>query len=211
MAEDMEPGLKEKLTSPDEAFRVEGLEEVIGARDAACLPYVVACLYHASPEVRRKAATALRSIKDPKVADIALLALVTEDDADVIFDLIMVFLYRPREEAVDELLAFLDYGDFRIRSAAVDVLGALGGVFGRQDVVKPLLPLLQDVRPSVVMVTLRALVHIAESLADREILAEIASAAAGLEGSSDRMVSELARTVRRQVGDSLSMLGGEAT
>jgi hypothetical protein len=97
----------------------------------------------------------------------------------------------------------LEYPDYRVRSAAVDVLGALGGVFGRYDIVKLLLPLLEDTRPSVVMVTLRALVHIAETLVDRQLLEEIIARTAKLDSSPNRMVAELAGTVSRQIKESL--------
>jgi HEAT repeat protein len=105
------------------------------------------------------------------------------------------------------LMAYLDYPDYRVRSAAVDVLGALGGVFGRYDIIKPLIPLLDDARPSVVMVTLRSLIHIAESLTDRDLLKEIVAATAKLNNNPNKMIVDLAATVRQQILDSLSILG----
>jgi len=197
-----------RLESEDDRSRMEALEEVAAERDSAYLPHLVASLYYVEPAVRRKAATALRGIKDQRVGDITLMALATEKDPEVIFDLIMVFLYHPKEEAVDELLVYLDYPDYRVRSAAVDVLGAMGSVFSRRDVVEPLLPLLGDSRPSVVMVTLRALVHMAESLTDREMLKTIAERTAELGDDPNRMVSDLAVTVNRQVKDTVAMLEG---
>ena len=203
-----DPELTGRLTSKDNRSRIEALQEVAAERDAAYLPHIVASLYYTEPSVRRKAATALRGIKDRRVADIALLALATEKDPEVIFDLVMVFLYQPKEEAVDELLLYLDYPDYRVRSAVVDVLGALGSVFSRRDVVKPLLRLLRDPRPSVVMVTLRALVHMAESLTDRELLATIAESTGELCDDPNRMISDLAVTVNRQVKNTVTMIGG---
>lgn len=209
MPEGRDPELEARLQSDDDAERAEALDMVAADRGAPYLPYVVASLYHESPEVRHRAATALRAIKDSRVADMALMALVTERSPDVIFDLILVFLYHPKEEAVDTLLPFLDFPDFRIRSAAVDVLGALGGVYGRYDIVEPLFALLDDARPSVVMVTLRALLHTAESLDERDLLEEIAERASRLERAPNRMLAELAGTVRQQIEDSLSMLGSD--
>jgi len=209
MAEEKDPDLIGRLESEDDRFRMGALDEVAVSHEIAYFPYIVASLYHLNPEVRRKAATALRGIKDHRVGDIALLALASEKDPDVIFDLILVFLYRPKEEAVDELLTYLDYPDYRIRSAAVDVLGALGGVFSRYDIVRPLIPLLDDSRASVVMVTLRALVHVAESLTDRRLLEEIMKSTVKLDGNPNRMVSELAGTVRRQIQESITMLEGD--
>jgi len=198
-----------RLETEDDHSRIEAMERMATEWDNAYLPQVVASLYHAEPGVRRKAATLLRGIKDRRVADIALLALAVEKDPEVIFDLIMVFLYHPREEAVDVLLDFLGYPDYRVRSATVDVLGALGSVFGRRDVVEPLLPMLGDSRPSVVMVTLRALVHLSESLTDRELLRTIAENTARLRDDSNRMVSELATRVHVQVSDTVAMLEGD--
>jgi HEAT repeat protein len=206
MPEERDPDLLSRLESEDDELRICALDEVTASREAVYLPQVVASLYHVNPEVRHKAATALRGIKDPRVGDVAILALAAEKNPEIIFDLIMVFLYRPKAEAVDELLPYLDYPDYRVRSAAVDVLGALGGVFGRFDIVKPLLPLLEDSRPSVVMVTLRALVHIAESITEREQLEEIVVCVSKLEENPNRMVSDLAGTVRRQLMESLTML-----
>jgi HEAT repeat protein len=205
MPKEQESDLITRLESDNDQLRVGALDEVAVLHDTIYLPYVVSSLYHIQPEIRRKAATALRGIKDRRVGDIAILALATEKDPDVIFDLILVFLYRPKEEAIDELLSYLDYPDYRVRSAAVDVLGALGGVFGRYDIVKPLLPLLDDSRPSVVMVTLRALVHLAESLVDRRLLEEIFNGIEKLENSPNRMVAELAGTVRQQIKENLAL------
>jgi HEAT repeat protein len=206
MAEKRDPDLLSRLESEEDKPRIGALEEVTASRDAIYMPQIVASLYFPQPEVRRKAATALRGIKDNRVGDVALMALATEKDPEVIFDIILIFLYRPKEEAVDELLPYLEYPDYRVRSAAVDVLGALGGVYSRYDIIKLLLPLLDDERPSVIMVTLRALVHIAESLADREQLEEIIVCASKLDGNPNRMLSDLAGTVRNQLMESLSML-----
>ena len=208
MPQERDPELMGRLESEDGHSRMEALEEVAAARNASYLPHVVASLYYIEPSVRRKAATALRGIKDRRVGDIALLALATEKDPEVIFDLVMVFLYHPKEEAVDELLVYLDYPDYRVRSAVVDVLGALGSVFSRRDVVKPLLHLLGDSRPSVVMVTLRALVHMSESLTDRELLETIAESTAELCDDPNRMVSDLAVTVNSQVKETVNMIEG---
>ena len=109
---------------------------------------------------------------------------------------------------MDELLLYLDYPDYRVRSAVVDVLGALGSVFSRRDVVDPLLRLLGDSRSSVVMVTLRALVHMAESLTDKEMLEAIVKSTAELCDDPNRMVSDLAVTVNNQVKDTVTMLEG---
>ena len=200
-----DPDLVSMLESDEDSIRALGT--VAGLHESLYLPHIVACLYHPNPEVRSKAAIAMRGVKDTIIADIALLALVTEKDPDVIFDLILIFLYRPKKEAVDELLTYLDYPDYRVRSAAVDVLGALGGVFARYDIIKPLLPLLDDARPSVVMVTLRSLVHVAESLLDRQLLEQIVTSTLKLDNNPNRMVADLAVTVRRQIRESLSMLG----
>jgi HEAT repeat protein len=206
MPQERDPELTGRLTSDDNGTRMEALDAVAAERDSAYLPHVVASLYYFEPAVRRKAATALRGIKDRRVGDIALLALATEKDPEVIFDLVMVFLYHPREEAVDELLFYLDYPDYRVRSAVVDVLGALGSVYSRRDVVEPLLRLLGDSRPSVVMVTLRALVHMAEALTDKEILETIVKSTAELCDDPNRMVSDLAVTANSQVKDNVIML-----
>ncbi|OFW59711.1 MAG: hypothetical protein A2W01_08105 [Candidatus Solincola sediminis] len=202
-----DPDLVSMLESDEDSIRISALGTVAGLHESSYLPHIVACLYHPNPEVRSKAAIAMRGVKDTIIADIALLALVTEKDPDVIFDLILIFLYRPKKEAVDELLTYLDYPDYRVRSAAVDVLGALGGVFARYDIIKPLLPLLDDARPSVVMVTLRSLVHVAESLLDRQLLEQIVTSTLKLDNNPNRMVADLAVTVRRQIRESLSMLG----
>lgn len=206
MPEERDPELVSMLESDEDSLRISALAKITSMHDTIYLPYIVASLYHQNPEVRAKAATAMRGIRDALIGEIALLALATEKDPDVIFDLILVFLYRPKKEAVDELLAYLDYPDYRVRSAAVDVLGALGGVFGRYDIIRPLLPLLDDTRPSVVMVTLRSLVHVAESLSDRELLEEIIGSTYKLDQNPNRMVADLAGTVRRQITESLSML-----
>ncbi len=206
MPESTDQALASRLQSDEDEVRMEALEEVATKPDATYLPYIVASLYHPNAGIRERAAAALRVVKDPRVADVATMALVTERHPDVIFNLILVFLYHPREQVVEVLIPFLDFPDFRIRSAAVDVLGALGGVYGRRDIVEPLYPLLDDARPSVVLVTLRALLHTAESLDDRGALEAIAARTSRLEASPNRMVSELAGTVRRQIEKSLSML-----
>jgi HEAT repeat protein len=205
--EEQENDLAGRLESEDEEIRSGALDEVAAEHEAAYLPHVVASLYHHNPEIRKKAATALRGIKDNRVGDIAMLALAVEKDPEVIFDLIMVFLYRPKKEAVDELLPYLDYPDYRVRSAAVDVLGALGSVFGRSDIVRPLLPLIGDPRPSVVMVTLRALMHLAEALTDRALLMQIIEETGKLEANPNRMVVELAASVRGQLKEQLTLQG----
>lgn len=204
---DRDPDVVNMLESEEDSVRISALGTIAGLHETSYLPHIVACLYHLNPEVRSKAAIAMRGIKDPIIAEIALMTLVTEKDPDVIFDLILTFLYRPKKEAVDELLTYLDYPDYRVRSAAVDVLGALGGVFARYDIIKPLLPLLDDARPSVVMVTLRSLVHLAESLRDRKLLEEIIASTLKLDGNPNRMVADLAATVRQQINESLSMFG----
>jgi HEAT repeat protein len=205
--EERDHDLVAMLESEDDSVRINGLGNISNLHDRAYLPHIVACLYHPNNAVRSKAAVAMRGVKDPLIADIAMMALVTEKVPDVLFDLILIFLYKPKEEAVDELLTYLDYPDYRVRSAAVDVLGALGGVFGRFDIIRPLIPLLDDSRASVVMVTLRSLVHIAESLADRDLLKEIIAATARLNNHPNRMISDLAATVRHQISESLSLLG----
>jgi HEAT repeat protein len=205
--EERDPDLVSILESEEDSRRISALESISNLHENLYLPYIVASLYHPNPDIRGKAAVAMRGVKDPLVGEIALMALLTEKDPDVIFDIILVFLYRPKKEAVDELMAYLDYPDYRVRSAAVDVLGALGGVFGRYDIIKPLIPLLDDARPSVVMVTLRSLIHIAESLTDRDLLKEIVAATAKLNNNPNKMIVDLAATVRQQILDSLSILG----
>lgn len=207
--EERDPELASRLRSEDEESRIAALEEVASRKDPVYLPYIVAAVYHVTPEIRRKAAVALRGLRDPRVAEVALLALVTEGDPEVVFNLIMVFLYRPREEAVDLLVGFLNYPDFRVRSAAVDVLGALAGVFGRFDIIERLLTMLEDPRTSVVMVTLRSLVHACESLADRDLLEAVYEGTGKLTQSPNQMISDLAMAVQQQVAGALSLMGGE--
>ncbi|MDY6796811.1 MAG: HEAT repeat domain-containing protein [Actinomycetota bacterium] len=200
--------LIDRLESGDDVLRAGALEEVTTTREEIYLPYIVASLYHLNPDIRRKAATALRGIRKDLVADVALLALTTEKDPEVVFDIIMVFLYRPKEEAIAELVPYLNYPDFKVRSAAVDVLGALGSIFGRFEMVGKLMELLSDPRPSVVMVTLRALAHLVESLEDVRTMEMIGKNISELEEIPNRMVSELASTVRRQVEGSITLLKG---
>ena len=96
MPQDRDPEFTARLESEDDRTRMDALEAVAAKRDDNYLPHVVASLYYFEPGVRRKAATALRGIKDRRVGDIALLALATEKDPEVIFDLVMIFLYHPK-------------------------------------------------------------------------------------------------------------------
>lgn len=201
-----DPDLVSMLESDEDAIRLKGLSILSSRNEDSYLPNITACLYHQNPEVRSKAAIAMRGMRNPVAGDIALMALITEKNPEVLFDLILIFLYRPKKEAVDELLSYLDYPDYRVRSAAVDVLGALGSIFGRQDIIRPLIPLLDDARSSVVLVTLRSLVHIAESLSERDLLEEIMIATARLYENPNRMVADLAKTVGEQISRNLSML-----
>ncbi len=195
-----------QLRSEDPELILAAIKKAIISEDEGYLPYIVAALYHPNAEVRQMAAIALRRFHDPRVADIAMFALVTEEDINVLFELVIVFLYHPRKEAVGVLQPFLLHDDYRLRSAAVEVLGAISSMYEQPELINPIMLMLDDGRPSVVMVTLRSLAHAVESLRSPEKVAGILEKIAPLTESDNRMVKDLAGRVYEQMSAFYQML-----
>ncbi len=195
-----------QLRSHDPRLVVAAIKKAIITEEEGYLPYIVAALYHLDPEVRQMAAIALRRFRDPRVADIAMFALVTEEEVNVLFELVIVFLYHPRSEAVEVLQPFLLHDDYRLRSAAVEVLGAISSMYDQPELINPIMLMLEDGRPSVIMVTLRSLAHAVESLRSSEKVAKILEKIAPLAESDNKMVRDLAVRVHQQMTSFYQML-----
>jgi HEAT repeat protein len=191
----LDASLIERLRSKDAGVLASAIKDALADLDEGYLPYIVAALYHQNPEVRQVAAMALRRFRDPRSADLAMFALATEENPDILFELAMVFLYHPRKEAVEVLLPYLLHEDYRLRSAAVEVLGAISSIYRIPELIAPLLRMLEDKRSSVVMVTLRSLSHAVESLDSSEEMEKVMDEIEPLTRCEDKMVRELADRV----------------